>query len=403
MKTIPYRPHPAQKEFHQSKARFRTLICGRRWGKSLAAANEAIMAGLRKPNAHIWLVAPSYPLTQTLWRTVVKYMPREAVLHMHNAQKSIELKNGTYIEARSADNPLSLVSVGLDLVIIDEAARVDGRVAWYQSLSPALGDKQGRAIFITTPLAFNWVYDIYMLGLSGVDPDWQSFRFPTSTNPFFPAIELEKQKQLLPDRIYRQEFLAEFISDSGAVFNNIEACVKGSLEAPQQYHNYILSVDVARYEDFTVLGVMDTANGHVVAFERFGKLDFNSQKIRITNLAAKYHAKTYIDSTAMGLPILEDLRHTGLNVEGITIQTLSKANLIDALSLALEQEKISYPKIDVLVEELRAFEYQTSPTGHLKSGAPKGKHDDCVIMLAMLVYGLNRSNMRVKTFNYYSG
>lgn len=54
---IGYKPHPRQRLFHQSEARFKIPICGRRFGKSVMAARE-FTPNLFLPNRRYWIVGP---------------------------------------------------------------------------------------------------------------------------------------------------------------------------------------------------------------------------------------------------------------------------------------------------------------------------------------------------------
>ena len=78
-------------------------------------------------------------------------------------EQFIKFKWGSVVEGMSADNPSSLVGEGLDLLIIDEAAKMPRKV-WDMYLSPTLSDRKGKAIFITTPQGYTWVFDLYLLG-----------------------------------------------------------------------------------------------------------------------------------------------------------------------------------------------------------------------------------------------
>ena len=58
---------------------------------------------------------------------------------------------------------------------------------WDMYLSPTLSDKKGKAIFITTPNGYNWIYDLYLLGKT--DPKWYSTQSPSWENHFaFPVL-----------------------------------------------------------------------------------------------------------------------------------------------------------------------------------------------------------------------
>jgi hypothetical protein len=81
----------------------------------------------------------------------------------------------------SCENPDSLVGEGVDLLIIDEAAKMPRRI-WDMYLSPTLVDRKGKAIFITTPQGYNWIYDLYLLGQT--DPQWYSHQSPSWENQY---------------------------------------------------------------------------------------------------------------------------------------------------------------------------------------------------------------------------
>ena len=67
------------------------------------------------------------------------------------------------VEGKSSDNPNSLVGEGLDYLVLDECAKMK-KVIWEMYLRPTLSDRKGKALFITTPEGYNWIYDLYLLG-----------------------------------------------------------------------------------------------------------------------------------------------------------------------------------------------------------------------------------------------
>lgn len=54
------------------------------------------------------------------------------------------------ITMKSADRPESLVGDGIDCLIIEEAAKIR-KIVWEQYLRPTLSDREGWALFTTTP------------------------------------------------------------------------------------------------------------------------------------------------------------------------------------------------------------------------------------------------------------
>lgn len=259
---------------------------------------------------------------------------------------------------------------------------------WQEALRPALSDKQGRAVMISTPAGHNWFFDLWVRGQDSAYANYQSWRLPTSANPHIAPGEIEEAKQTLPELVFRQEYLAEFLDDIGAVFRGVERCIKGAFMESNSEEQYIMGVDLAKYQDFTVLCVLDS-QGQLVAFDRFNQIDWVFQKQRIIGMAQKYRAKIIIDSTGVGDPIFEDLKRAGLNIEGYKFTSENKKQLIEGLSIAVEQQRVSFPDIPELLNELRIFGYKINSTGTVSYNAPPGYHDDCVIALALAWSGVN--------------
>lgn len=386
--SIKYSPHPAQQAFHASKKRFRILAAGRRFGKTQAACHEAIQRAIIQPGAVIWIVAPVFSQSMLSWRMIRQFLPATLVQDYHLTEKFIELKNGSTLWFKSGDHPDNLRGEGLDLVVIDEAGMIK-RELWEESLRPSLADKQGQAILISTPKAHNWFYELWTRGRDPQYSDYESWRFPTSDNPYVLPEEIAEAKRTLPELVFRQEFLAEFLEDMGSVFRGIQKCIHGGLTEPVAGENYVMGVDLAKYQDFTVLTVLNS-KGIVVGFDRFNKLDYAFQKLRITTLAQKYNnARIIMDSTGVGDPIFEDLQRSGLNIEGFRFTNDSKKRIIEGLSIAIEQGRISFPDIPELIHELRIFGYNVTASGNVTYAAPGSYHDDTVISLALAVHGQN--------------
>ena len=64
-----YQPHEEQNAFHCSNARFRVVVAGRRWGKSLSAAKEAETMILF-PQTRGWVVSKTYDLAWKVLREI---------------------------------------------------------------------------------------------------------------------------------------------------------------------------------------------------------------------------------------------------------------------------------------------------------------------------------------------
>ena len=169
----------AQRSIAQSPTRFRVAICGRRFGKTHLAIRE-LCKEAAEPRREVWFVAPTYrQAKQIVWRKL-KYKLQDLnwCERVNESELSIDLKNGSRISLKGADNADSLRGVGLDFLVMDEFADIDPE-AFYEVLRPTLADKQGRALFIGTPRGMgNWSYDLYQMPQE--DPlTWSSFQYTT--------------------------------------------------------------------------------------------------------------------------------------------------------------------------------------------------------------------------------
>jgi len=387
---VNYRPHPAQNKFHSSEVRFKVCCTGRRWGKTLAATIEILKDALANPGCLNWWVAPVYSQTMVAYRMLSK--GRKIIANDLRSLKRIELTQGSAIEFKSADNFDSLRGSGIHLLVIDEAALID-REAWEEALRPTLTDTKGKAIFVSTPKGRNYFFELFCRGQDPQYPEWESFTFPTSSNPYISPEEIEEAKKTLPEAVFRQEYLAEFLEDSAGVFRNIKACIQGSFEEYQFGHSYVLGWDVAKHEDFSVMTVIDETTKHIVAFDRFNQIDYTVQLIRLSSLADKYRAHIIMDSTGVGDPLFEQVKKLGYSVEGFNFTNITKQQLIEHLAVQLEQQKITFPFIPELIHELELFQYEMTRAGNVKYSAPQGYHDDCVMSLALAVWKALRTNI----------
>ena len=180
--------------------------------------------------------------------------------------------------------------------------------------------------------------------------------------------------------------LAEFLEDSASVFRNINNCMGSAKAGPSPGKGYYAGLDLAKHVDFTVLTILDE-DGNQIYFTRLNKLDWPYQKRLIIDVVRNYEALLIMDSTGVGDPIYDDLVNEGLGVEGYKFTNTSKKQLIECLMISVEQEKIKLLDEPVQTNEIKIFGFELTPSGLMKYCAPEGKHDDCVIALALANWG----------------
>jgi len=373
--------HDAQQEVWDTRARYRVLACGRRWGKTRLGTLLCLWYALRGGRA--WWIAPSYKMAAVGWRGIRRLAEQIPGVEIRQSMMMITMPSGGTVQVRSADDPQSLRGEGLDFCVLDECAFMREE-AWTEALRPALSDRQGGAMFISTPKGRNWFWRLYQRGQDEHETDWASWQRPTSENPYIAASEIADAKHDLPERIFAQEYEAQFLEDAGSVFRGVMAAATAQEQEPQNGRSYVMGVDWGKHADFTVISVMDAESHAMVALDRFNQIDYAVQRRRLMALAQRYRPDAIIAETnAMGEPIIEQLQRDGLPVRGFTTTQASKLEMIESLALAFERGDITILNDPTLVGELQAYEMERLPSGRVRYNAPQGMHDDCVMSLAL--------------------
>ncbi len=380
--------HEAQQKIVDYPARFKVLSCGRRFGKT-AVALDQIAAHLLDGH-FVAYFAPTDIMTGEVWE-ITKKMLNPLISRVLENDKRMELLNGGVFECWTARTE-AVRGRKYHYAVIDEAAMIPDATLWQAAIRPLLTDYKGGALFASTPRGRNWFWQLFTLGQSEAYPNWKSWTFPTTANPYIDAAEVEEARAGMPERIFHQEYLATFLEDSGGVFRGLDkVCTGRPLSEPQKGADYIFGVDWGRSKDFTVISVMDKS-GRQVHLERFNQIGWTVQRSRLKDLYQRFQPiAIWAESNSIGDVNIDALVRDGIPVRPFTTTHKSKAELIDGLVLAIEREEIQLLNDVILLHELQAFEISRSPTGFWIYGAPPGQHDDTVIATALSYYGIQRS------------
>jgi len=188
----------------------------------------------------------------------------------------------------------------------------------------------------------------------------------------------------MPERVFRQEILAEFLENAGGVFRRVLEAATLQPQAPTAHGQYVMGVDWGKSNDFTVLTVIDVVQREMVAMDRFNQIDYAVQRGRLQALAERYKPTVILaESNSMGEPIIEQLQRDGLPVRGFQTTNATKAAIIEGLALAFERTELRILDDATLVGELQAYEMDKTASGLVRYGAPEGMHDDTVMSLAL--------------------
>ena len=395
--TLP-EPHTGQQAVIDGARRFNVLVCGRRFGKTTLGLDRCVAPEvLSYPVA--WF-APSYKMLLEVWREAVRVL-EPITTRASGGEHRIENLAGGVLEFWSLDNPDNGRGRKYRRAIIDEAAIAPKMMeAWQYTIRSTLVDYQGDAFFLSTPKGRNGFWQMWQWGQDPGQPEWAAWRMPSSANPHIPPAELDALRLTMPERVFRQEILAEFLDDAGGVFRGVAETATAVEQAEAIFgHSYVIACDWGRSNDYTVFAVMDERERALVYLDRFSQIDYVLQMERLTALAARFRPTAIVaEANAMGQPIIDQLVRRGLPVRPFVTTNASKASIVDALALAFEQRQIRILGDPTLIAELQAYEMAKLPSGLMRYAAPEGMHDDLVMALAIGWHAIQRAELPAVTF-----
>lgn len=315
-----------------------------------------------------------------------KIIPEELILKKNEQEMVVYFKNGSILQLKGSDDPDALRGAGPVGVVLDEFEKM--KFYTWQVIEPILRANGGWAWFIGTPIGKNHLYDFFTRGQQE-DPEWKSWLLKASESGLIPLHELEESKKTSTQALWTQEYECEFLEGEGQVFRGVKEVMTAQPKKPIQDHLYTMGVDLAKVTDFTVIRVYDRETNDLVFSDRFNQLEWPFQKKRIVAIAKHYNnALCMIDATGLGDPIVDDLLRSGLSVDPIKITNPLKKELIEKLSIWIEQKKIRLIYSQDVLFEYDNFGYEITSSGAIKYGARLGYHDDIVLADALAVWSL---------------
>ena len=239
--------------------RFVVAALSRRQGKTYIANIIGQLVAL-VPNTNVLIMSPNYSLSQIsfdLQRSLIKHFDLE-VARDNAKDKVIELTNGSTIRMGSVNQVDSTVGRSYDLIIFDEAALGDGGMdAFNVALRPTLDKPNSKCIFISTPRGRNnWFSEFYQRGFNDEYPNWASIRATYHENPRVSQADIDEAKRGMSKAEFNQEYLADFNTFEGQVWNfNYEECVANLEELNVSRMDIFAGLDVG-YRDPTAFCVI---------------------------------------------------------------------------------------------------------------------------------------------------
>ena len=401
--------HSGQKTIIESNARFQAVSAPRRWGKSQMAGALACHLAATNENCRIVCVSKAKRQADELFQKIYQLIIHSPLVKylVRNTLSKIQLSNGSVIESLPSRNPDALRGPTIHLLIIDEAAYCSPSL--FESIYPTIlnvrGKTIGRLLMISTPRYTSG--DFWKAFQPG--SMFTAFHFTHDDALFsdgsrlLPDEELEREALRVGGRdtaYFKREYLGLFNSSDDAFFD-IDGVDRALIPDMEQLrygipdHKYVLGVDLAVKNDYTIFVVLDyTKKDHlkVVRTVRFhGKSPDQIMVELYKEVMAFNPTNILIDEGNIGSAIVSQLkiRYPGKHFTGFQFTTTSKVPLMTDLNIAMCTGILQIPEEDQIREELVSFYYEENPTtGHLKlNGA--NSHDDYPIAIALAIRAAN--------------
>ncbi len=408
--TMPYDwiPAPHQMAFMAHPARFKVGVWHRKAWKTSMAVNELLRWAMTVKGTY-WYVAPFLNQAKKIvWEDpemLPKYCPPEIWDRRNNSDLTVKFPNGSILYVLGADKPDSLRGPNPRGVVLDEYGDMKKEL-WSGIVQPIMtANPAAWTWFMGTPKGRNDFFHKFTYASSGESPNWFASILKASTSGIIRKDALEEARLTTTQAFFDQEYECGFIESATSFFrrirqNSYDASLLENTLIPQQGWNYQLGIDLAKYQDWTVLTPFCLNTFKAGEQTRFNQVDWPLQKARIE--AAYYRWKEpvmRIDSTGLGDPVVDDLIAMGVEIDRDAKDGEEQAvkfsggaagmrrRLLDNLSIMLEQDRIKIPNDEGLLAELEAFQYSLSKGGKVQVGVPEGLHDDRVMSLALSVWG----------------
>ncbi len=412
--TITYRPHKFQQRFHLSKARIRGAFAGKRGGKTEAGAVESIICTEEqrgfKPNPidpYIGvIIAPTTDMLRRL--SLQKFLAYSHGFYksINQSYHQIEWHNGSKIYGISADKPQRLEGIKANWIWVDEAFQVSEQL-FLEALA-RVSDTQG---FIwctgslgtqyTNPKA-HWIYKHFK---EKPLADSECFEWSTADNTYYPIEELERLKDTLDPRTYRQMFEIDWsVPGTALVYDEFDDgnIIRGYVYNPK-LPTYV-SIDWGWSHPMAALFIQyDRANDKIYVFDEIVKSKMKLETLYNQIMSKPYHITEWICDIAgsqereqTGISNIEFFKTKGIKFRFRTANILPTIAIVRSYirnSKGISRLFVDENRCPKLIDNLRNYSYPQKG-GVITNENPIKDQDDCVDSLRYYMMNMHDSTLK---------
>jgi len=211
--------HPSQQAIALSPARFKVIRAGRRSGKTTYEIEAMLFKAVSAKHQNVFYIAPTQLQARSIvWNELLKRLGNIGEKNEQRLEIKVPTREGgtSLIKIAGWENRENFRGMKAHHITFDEVDTCkDFFIGWQEIFRPALIDTGGTADFIGTPKKEN--PNLRRLEKEA-GSDWAMFKFTTKDNPHIPPHEIEAARESMDADTYKQEILAEYVDNAGALF-----------------------------------------------------------------------------------------------------------------------------------------------------------------------------------------
>jgi hypothetical protein len=370
MRKLGLEPDPWQVDVLEGQYARLLLNCSRQAGKSTVVAMLGLAQALWIPNTKVIILAPCHRQSKELLKTACRFHRRlGAPARYRQSVDELELTNGSRLLALPCKGETIRGYSGVNLLIIDEAARVPDDL--FHAVSPMLAVSEGRLICLSTPYGKRgYFYDMWTMGKD----DWHRIEIPVERISRISSSYLERERRTMGESWYRQEYCCSFEALEGLVYPDFARCV---VPGPAPAGRYVGGVDFGLRNPFAaVWGVIDRDDILWLTGEHY------SREKTLTHHAEHMPRQVIWYADPAGAREILELRSAGF--------TIRRGNNDQCPGIAAVRARLEEGSLRVLAGAcpnllLEAGMYRYDPDERRKSERPKKEYDHALDALRYLV------------------
>ena len=329
---IPFNTYEFQDDLLEdfNSYRFNVVLKARQLGISTISAAYIAWMMMFHRDKNVLVIATKFGTASNLVKkvkSIIKHLPKWmkiATITVDN-RSSFELSNGSQIKASSTSGDAGR-SEALSLLVIDEAAHVEGLDDLWTGLYPTLSTG-GRCIALSTPNGVgNWFHQTCVDAEINKN-DFFLTTLPWDVHPDRDQEWFEKETKNMSKRQIAQELQCNFNMSGETVFHGEDlAIIKKNLKEPKyrtgfdrnfwiwEEHNpnftYMLSADVSRGDgnDYSAFHILKIETMEIIA-EYQGKATPDIFSNLLINAGKEYgDCMIVVENNSIGYTVLDKLR-----------------------------------------------------------------------------------------------